>query len=83
MIRYPALIDGEKGVYGISFPYIHGVVAVGATMEEALLNAREALLDYVIETERTGDEPVSPNSTEEVETPAGSTLVLIPLDRLS
>lgn len=82
MIRYPALIDGEKGTYGVSFPDIPGVVSMGATRDEALLNAREALLDYVIETEKAGDELVSPSSIEEVETPASGALLLIPLDRL-
>ena len=83
MIRYPALIDGEKGAYGVSFPDIPGVVAMGVTMDEALLNAEEALRDYVIETEKTGDKPVSPSLIEEIETPAGSALVSIPLIRLS
>lgn len=49
MIRYPALIDGEKGAYGLSFPDILGVVSMGASMDETLLNSREALLDYVNE----------------------------------
>ena len=83
MIRYPALIDGEKGAYGVSFPDIPGVVAMGVTMDEALLNAEEALRDYVIETEKTGDKPVSPSLIEEIRTPAGSTLVSISLIRLS
>ena len=83
MIRYPALIDGEKGAYGVSFPDISGVVAMGATVDEALLNAEEALRDYVIETEKSGDELVSPSLIEEVDPPAGSTLVSIPLIRLS
>ena len=83
MIRYPALIDGEKGAYGVSFPDIPGVVAMGVTMDEALLNAEEALRDYVIETEKTGDNPVSPSLIEEIRTPAGSALVSIPLIRLS
>ena len=83
MIRYPALIDGEKGAYGVSFPDIPGVVAMGVTMDEALLNAEEALRDYVIETEKTGDKPVSPSLIEEIETPAGNALVSIPLIRLS
>lgn len=82
MIRYPALIDGEKGAYGVSFPDILGVVSMGATMDEALLNAQEALLDYVIETEKAGDELVSPSSIEEVETSASVALLLIPLDCL-
>ncbi len=83
MTRYPALIDGEKGAYGVSFPDIPGIVAMGATMDEALLNAEEALRDYAIETEKTGDEPVSPSLIEEIETPSGSVLVSIPLIRLS
>lgn len=82
MIRYPALIDGEKGAYGVSFPDIPGVVSMGSTRDEALLNAREALLDYVIETEKTGDELLSPSSIEEVEILASFGLVLIPLDHL-
>ena len=82
MVRYPALIDGEKGAYGVSFPDIPGVVSMGTAMDEALLNAREALLDYVIETEKTGDKLVSPSLIEEVKVPAGVALVLIPLDRL-
>ena len=83
MIRYPALIDGEKGAYGVSFPDIPGVVAMGVTMDEALLNAEEALRDYVIETEKTGNKPVSPSLIEEIQTPAGSALVSVPLIRLS
>lgn len=76
------MIDGEKGTYGVSFPDIPGVVSMGATRDEALLNAREALLDCVIETEKTGDGLGSPSSIEEVETHASVALLLIPLDRL-
>lgn len=83
MIRYPALVDGEKGAYGVSFPDIPGVVAMGTTMDEALLKAEEALRNYVIEMEKTGDEPVSPSLIEEIEIPARSALVSIPLVRLS
>ena len=81
MIRYPALIDGEKGAYGVSFPDIPGVVAMGTTIDQALLNAEKALRDYAVETEKTGDEPGSPSSIEEVEIPASGVLLLIPLDR--
>ena len=48
-VRYPALIDGEKGAYGVSFPDLPGIVAMGDTMDEALMNAEEALRDYVID----------------------------------
>ena len=30
MARYPALIDGEKGTYGVTFPDLPGIVAMGA-----------------------------------------------------
>lgn len=79
MIRYPAFVDGEKGAYGVSFPNIPGVVAMGETVDEAVLNARKVLFDYVIETEKTGDEIVPPSLVEGIEIPAASTLVLIPL----
>ena len=39
MTRYPALIDGETGAYGVTFPDLPGIVAMGATLDEALLNA--------------------------------------------
>jgi len=42
-VRYPALIDGEKGAYGVSFPDLPGIVAMGDTIDEALMNAEEAL----------------------------------------
>ena len=35
MTRYPALIDGETGAYGVTFPDLPGVVAMGATLDEA------------------------------------------------
>lgn len=83
MIRYPALIDGGRGAYGVSFPDLPGVVAMGATIDDALLRAEEALRDYAAETERDGDEPVPPSAPEEIETPAGHMLASVPLIRLS
>ena len=54
MTGYPAWIDGEQGAYGVSFPDLPGIVAMGATVDEALLHAEEALRDYVTETESDG-----------------------------
>lgn len=83
MTRYPALIDGEKGAYGVTFPDLSGIVAMGKTIDEALVHAEEALRDYVIETEKDGQEIAPPSSMEHVETPVGHTLVSVPLIRLS
>ena len=83
MIRYPALIDGEEGAYGVVFPDIPGVGAMGCTVDEALVNAEDALRDYAIETERDGDELAVPSPFQSVETPAGNQLVSITLIRPS
>ena len=83
MLRYPALIDGESGAYGVTFPDLPGIVAMGASMDEAMINAEEALRDYALEAERDEDAIVPPSAIESVKPPSGSALVTIPLIRLS
>ena len=83
MPRYPALIDGESGAYGVTFPDLPGIVAMGATMDEALVNAEVALRDYAFEAERDGAAVEPPSTIESVRTPAGSALVSVPLIRIS
>ena len=80
VVRYPALIDGDEGAYGVVFPDIPGIAAMGATIDEALVNAEEALKDYVIETEKDGDELAVASPAEAIETPHGSLLVSVPLN---
>ncbi len=82
-VRYPALIDGEKGAYGVSFPDLPGIVAMGDTMDEALMNAEEALRDYVIETEMDGDAIARPRELDEVLVEPGQILTAVPLIRQS
>ena len=81
MTRYPALLDGERGAYGVSFPDLPGIVAMGETVDEALVNAEEALRDYVTEAERTGGAVEPPTPPEQLNTPG--TVVLVPLIRVS
>ncbi|MCB5205149.1 type II toxin-antitoxin system HicB family antitoxin [Neorhizobium sp. T786] len=81
-LRYPALIDGEKGAYGVVFPDLDGVVAMGDTIDDAILNAEEALRDYALDTERDGSRLAVPSALEDVAAPSGSTLTSIPLIRL-
>ena len=78
MTRFPAWIDGEQGAYGVTFPDLPGIVAMGTTVDEALLHAEEALRDYVVETEKDGEPITPPTSIEEIETPHGHTLVSVP-----
>lgn len=48
-MRYIALIDGQSGAYGVVFPDLPGCTAMGASIEEALANAAEALEDWAAE----------------------------------
>ncbi len=82
-VRYPALIDGEKGAYGVSFPDLPGIVAMGDTIDEALMNAEEALRDYAIETELDGDAIVRPCELDEVVVEPAQILTAVPLIRQS
>ena len=56
---------------------------MGATLDEALLNAEEALRDYAVEAEKDGRPLVVPTALESVSPDIGSTLVTVPLLRLS
>lgn len=83
MSRYPALIDGKKGAYGVTFPDLPGIVAMGNTVDEAMVNAEEALRDCAIEAEKDGEPITPPSDLERVRMGTGQTLVSIPLIRLS
>lgn len=83
MARYPALIDGKKGAYGVTFPDLPGIVAMGNTVDEALVNAEEALRDYAIEAEKDGEKISLPSAFEQLEVPCGNTLVSVPLIRVT
>lgn len=79
MTRYPALLDGERGAYGVSFPDLPGIVAMGETVDEAMVNAEEALRDYAAETEKTRDVIRPPTPIEQLT--VSDTVVLVPLIR--
>ncbi len=81
MIEYPALIDGEDGAYGVVFPDIPGIAAMGDTVDEALLNAEVALEDYAVEAEIDGDRLAVPSPLQSIKAPVGNRLVSIPLLR--
>ena len=80
MLLYPTLIDGEEGAYGVVFPDIPGVGAMGDTVDEALLNAEDILRDYVIETKKDGNELAAPSPPRSISTPSGNQLVSISLN---
>ena len=83
MSRYPAFLDGETGAYGVVFPDIDGVVAMGASIDEAMVNAEQSLRDYATEAARDGAPVALPSPPENLAVPDGSTLISIPLIRHS
>ena len=78
-MEYPALIDGEDGAYGVVFPDIPGVAAMGNTIGEALRNAEDVLRDYAVETEIDGEELARPSPMQSVKVPVGSRIVSVSL----
>ena len=76
-MNYPALIDGEEGAYGVAFPDLPGIVAMGNTLDEAVCHAETALQDYAIEAERDGMGLTPPSDLEAVEVPHGCVLTSI------
>ena len=82
-MRYPALIDGEAGGYGVVFPDLPGCVAMGSTIDEALGNAQDALRDWVDSMEEARQATLPPSTSEAVNVPPGSKLVFVPLSTSS
>ena len=82
-MRYPAIIDGEEGAYGVSFPDIPGVVAMGESIDAAMAAAVDALADAARELAHEGKELPPPSAPERVEVPKGGILVTVPLLKTS
>lgn len=63
-MRYTVLIDGEAGAYGVAFPDLPGCTAMADTIDEALVNAAEALRDWVTGVEAQGGSIPPPRSPD-------------------
>ena len=50
-LRYPALMDSREGAYGVVFPDLPGCAAMGYTVEDAIVNAEDAMRDWMEEME--------------------------------
>jgi len=89
MARYTVLIDGEAGAYGVVVPDMPGCTAMGDTIEAALLNATEAMRDWVEAMAAQGETIPAPRSPEALRREAeviealaaGATLASVPLVR--
>ena len=67
MTNYIALIHKDAdSEFGVSFPDLPGCVSVGATMEEARINAEEALLLHVDGMIEDGKAIPAPSTLDEI-----------------
>ena len=80
MTRYPAVIDGERGAYGVVIPDMPGACCVmGETVDEALSNAEAALTDFVDLLDENGETIPSPSAIESVELEPGEMVAFVTL----
>lgn len=87
MARYVALVDGERGAYGVVFPDCPGCTAMGASLDAALINAAEALAEWVGDEAAEGRAAPVPRTVEAARSDpeiaeavtGGAALVIVPL----
>lgn len=78
--RYPAIIDGERGAYGVVIPDMPGACcAMGSTVDEALVNAEDVLADFLQLMEMDGLPLPSPSPIEDLELKAGEMVAYLSL----
>ena len=46
MTRFPVIVDGEFGAYGVVIPDVPGCYAMGKTVDEALEDAADGLAEF-------------------------------------
>ena len=78
-MRYPALIECELGVVGVTFPGLPGCVAAPGTMDEALVSAADVLRDWVEVAGADGRPVPPPSALEDIDVASVGTLVTVSL----
>lgn len=66
MSRYIALIEHDIDGYGASFPDCPGCVAQGATLDETLILAAEALAEWMTDRRSDGLSPVAASTLSDI-----------------
>ena len=80
MKKYPAIIDGELGAYGVVIPDMPGACgAMGATVDEVLVHAEEALSEFVEMLEADGKTLAPPSDPATLELEPGEMIAFVPL----
>lgn len=64
---YPAIIERAGDGFSVFFPDLPGCVSAGATIEEAAINAEEALCGHLIVSAQHDDEIADPTPLDKIE----------------
>ncbi len=65
-MKYVALVDGTEGAYGVIFPDLPGCTSGGASVDEALGEAIEAVRLWIDETVKDGGAVPTARSAEDI-----------------
>lgn len=65
-VYYPAIVERAKRGYSVFFPDLPGCASAGATVQEAALNAEEALAGHLIVSAQHGDPIPDPSPLEAI-----------------
>ncbi len=79
MTKYPAIIDGELGAYGVVIPDVPGCLAMGTTVDEALEDAADGLTEFFELFEEDGKEFPTPSDPATLELEPGEMIAFVPL----
>lgn len=66
-VHYPAIIERGAEGFGVFFPDLPGCVSAGATVQEAALNAEEALNGHLQVSAEHGDDIPPPSDLDAIE----------------
>ena len=79
IVKYPAVIDGERGAYGVVIPDLRGAYAMGATVDEALADAEDMLPEFLEVLREHGTPIPTPSAAEDVKLRPGEMLAFVTL----
>lgn len=63
---YPAVIERAGGGFSVFFPDLPGCTSAGSTMNEAAVNAEEALGGHLLELAEGGDDVPAPTELDQL-----------------
>jgi predicted RNase H-like HicB family nuclease len=64
---YPAIVERTADGFSVFFPDLPGCTSAGVTVQQAALNAEDALAGHLLVSAQYGDEVSDPTSLDELE----------------